>query len=327
MSRPRPRPRAPYAALIAIVLVGSGCSALGIGGEQLAAGDAVRAATDQPPAGTPAADDGWTAELQLPDGRLTARVAPLDEDDVPAEDTFEDQAFSIDGDATLVAVSWSLDQLVGVPFVAQSAVLDAGSVDDTVALVSGESRIPVDVEGLDHTGGFAYAAVPATDDLRLEVVFDGVAQSIGADSDAPHVDDAAQALYDPVGDGRAFTACRTTTSPASLKRTASCRARSAAWPWVSGLGWAENSGAEKSGAWQLVDLETSLGGADAAVTDTVVEANLDGAQPSAELSQSTDRQTTSALLAFPAGQRLQVSRTSTVDGADATMTGTLRLGS
>lgn len=313
----------PCAAATALLAVLTGCSALGIGADTLEAGDAIRAAEEVPAPGTPAADGGWSAELQLPDGLLTVRVAPLDDREVAAQDAFTGDAAEVDDGASLVAVSWSEETGAGVPEAVRSLVLDAGGVDDDLALVDGDRRISLEVDGLSRTGGFVYAAVGDVDGLAVEMVFDGVAQSVTADADAPQVDEAARALYAGAPGSPDRTDCLDSVTPASLERdgVASCRVRSAAWPWLVDGGWSDGD------PWQVVGLETTLGLASGDdVSDTEVTATVDGTAPVSEADQGGDELSTSSLLVFaPGGTDLQVQRTSTVAGASASLTGSATL--
>lgn len=309
----------------AALLLASGCSVLGGSGDGLAAGEVVRAATDAPAPGSGAADRGWTADLQLPDGRLTARIAPL-LDDTGVGTASGDDVTADDG-TTLVAVSWSSEAGAGVPAPAQASVLDP-RVPDELALVDGERRIPLEVDGLSRTRGFVYVALADPGDWAFEVVFDGVAQSATEGATAPHVDPAAEPLYAPEASGPAgYTSCFTAVTPASFTRTggsAFCRARTAAWPWVAGQGWSAD------GPWRVVQLETTLqpaAGGDAP-GDTEVSATLDGAAPVA--TSDDDRSgspgaTSSTLVFAPGGTRFEVRRTSTVGGDPVTLTGSLSL--
>ncbi|WP_418058878.1 hypothetical protein [Pimelobacter simplex] len=318
--------RAAALAVLATPLLAAGCAG---GSGDLAAGEVVRAATDAPAPGSPAAERGWTAELQLPDGRLTARIAPLPGTEVDAAGTFADEAVSADDDSTLVAVSWTTEAGAGVPTAAQTSVLDP-SVPDELALVTGdgedERRVPLEVDGLSRSAGFVYVALDDPADWGLEVVFDGVAQSVTEDAAAPHVDPAAQPLYDvPASAAAGYTSCRTTVTPAAFARTggsAFCRARTASWPWVAGQGWSAD------GPWRVVQLETTLQPSGSApVSATEVRASVDGRAPVATRDEDRGESgaTSSTLVFAPGGTRLEVRRTSTVGGDPVTLTGSLPL--
>lgn len=307
----------------ALVLLATGCSVLGGSGD-LADGDVVRATSEAPAPGSAAADRGWTAELQLPDGRLTARVSPLPGTELSASDTFTDEAVTADDGTTLVAVSWATEAGAGVPAAAQTSVLDP-RVDDEIALVDGERRIPLEADGLSRTAGFVYVALDDPGAWSFEVVFDGVAQSVSEGASAPHADPAAEPLYDPAPASTTdYASCRTAVTPASFTRTggsAFCRARTATWPWVAGPGWSS------AGPWHVVQLETTLQPGDGSpVAGSEVTATLDGAAPVATGDDAGSAGATTSTLVFaPGGTRLEVRRTGTVGGDPVTLTGSLPL--
>ncbi|GAA3685399.1 hypothetical protein GCM10022237_49820 [Nocardioides ginsengisoli] len=313
--------RAVAAAVLATPLLGAGCSVLDSTDDL--SGKAVRAAADAPPRSSAAAHDGWTAEFQLPDGRLTARIAPLTDTKVRADQTFARQAVEAGDGTTLVAVSWASEAGAGVPPVAQTMVLDP-RVEDELALVDGDQRVPLEVDGLSRTKGFVYAAVTDPAHLRLEVVFDGVTQAIAAGADAPHADPAAQPLYDATQASPAdYTDCVAAVTPASFTRrggSAFCRARTASWPWVAGSGWSDGR------PWQLVQLETTMHPADGGVVrDTKVAATLDGQAPAATSGGDQSGESTSSILVFPSGTHFAVRRTSTAPSGPLTLRGSLDL--
>ncbi|WP_418063260.1 hypothetical protein [Pimelobacter simplex] len=308
------------AAATAVLLLSSGCAVLGGSGDELAAGEVVRATTDAPAPGSDAADRGWTADLQLPDGRLTARIAPLPEAGTAATDDV-----TADDGTTLVAVSWATEAGAGVPAPAQTSVLDP-RVPDELALVAGDRRIPLEVDGLSRTKGFVYVALAEPGDWAFEVVFDGVAQSVTEGATAPHLDPAAEPLYAPAtSEATDYTSCLSAVTPASFTRTggsAFCRARAASWPWVAGEGWSTG------GPWHVVQLETTLQPAAGTAVGADVSATLDGAAPVA--TNDDDRSgspgaTSSTLVFAPGGTRFEVRRTSTVGGDPVTLTGSLSL--
>ncbi|WP_377322584.1 hypothetical protein ACFJIY_24280 [Pimelobacter simplex] len=309
------------AAATAVLVLASGCTVLGGSGDDLAAGEVVRATTDAPAPGSDAAERGWTADLQLPDGRLTARIAPLPDAGTAATDDV-----TPDDGTTLVAVSWATEAGAGVPAPVQTSVLDP-RVPDELALVAGDRRIPLEVDGLSRTEGFVYVALAEPGDWAFEVVFDGVAQSVTEGATAPHVDAAAQPLYAPAAsEATDYTSCLSAVTPASFTRTggsAFCRARTASWPWVAGQGWSVG------GPWHVVQLETTLQpAAGTAVVGAEVSATLDGAAPVA--TSDDDRSgspgaTSSTLVFAPGGTRFEVRRTSTVGGDPVTLTGSLPL--
>ncbi len=212
----------------------AGCSLLGSDLEP--GGDAVRADTPAPPAALDGATSTWEGELQLPDGLLTVSAVTLDRSEVPAIDTFEGEDVGV-ADGSLTAVSWQLELGAGLPAAARQ-VVQLPDLDTELWLDDGTDRTRLDVEGLDRTEGFVWAAVADPDALSFVVEYDGSELVLAHDGSA-----AGDGRVRLMADAEPGDPTATCLDEPRTELVVSCRAGLTRWPWLPDLGWAEASGA------------------------------------------------------------------------------------
>ncbi|MBZ5737487.1 hypothetical protein [Nocardioides mangrovi] len=244
------------AALVPVVaLAAAGCALLGGGAD---AGDTVAAEVQA--LGTDA------AVVQLPTGRLSVLLGePVDS--VAADEAADQEDHDPPDGGAFVGVGWTFDPGAGLSTTQKAMVLD-DDVTPTVTLVAGGDRYPID-QALDDDPAL-FVAVAGSDDVRLEVDFDGVVQTVSSGGRVDEGD--AAALYDATGSRAPLIDCsdQRLRPPADLDLL--CSAELDLVPYVSGPGWAD-AGA----AWAVVRLETTVSGVE--VTSTEDSSTLDGDDP------------------------------------------------
>ena len=307
------RPLRPGLLLLPALAVLAGCSLLGSDLEP--GGDAVRADTLAPPAALDGTTSTWEGELQLPDGLLTVSAVTLDRSEVPAIDTFEGEDVGVT-DGSLTAVSWQLELGAGLPDAARQ-VVQLPYVDTELWLDDGNDRARLDVEGLDRTEGFVWAAVADPEALSFVVEYDGSELVLAHDGSAAG-DGRARLMVDAApGDPTA-----TCLDEPRTELVVSCRAGLTRWPWLPDLGWAEGAG------WRLVDLESSLGPADGSgLSDPELGATLGGQEALDTVDLTDDPLVVRRVLVFAPGDddTLEVRRSAVVDGEPVELTGSAAL--
>lgn len=195
------------------------------------------------PDARPADVDGTQLWVQLPTGRVTVTVgAPVST--IPAAEVGGGQAIDAGGGREFLPVAVAYDDLVGVPHDAPQADTDPTELT-RLDLHVGERthRVPF-AEG----GRTSYLEVAkgASDDLRLDVAFDGVAQSV--DAAGQRVTGVAAGLYD------ASTRTALESCGEQVERT--CRYNLWEYPYVEGLGWASQR--QPDATWVVATAQTWL---------------------------------------------------------------------
>ena len=295
----------------------AGCSLLGSDLEP--GGDAVRADTLSPPAALDGATSTWDGELQLPDGLLTVSTVTLDRSEVPAIDTFEGEDVGV-ADGSLTAVSWQLELGAGLPAAARQ-VVQLPDLDTELWLDDGTDRTRLDVEGLDRTEGFVWAAVADPDALSFVVEYDGSELVLAHDGSAAG-DDRVRLMADAEpGDPTATCLDEPASAPEAdpgIDLVVSCRAGLTRWPWLPDLGWAEGAG------WRLVDVESSLGPADGSgLSDPELAVTLGGQEALRTVDLTDDPLVVRRVLVFAPGDddTLEVRRSAGIDGEPVELVG------
>lgn len=239
------------AAVLACVLSGAMLSACGdarnadVGAVVLAAKQAV---------------DGETGWVQLPTGQLEVTVSEPHEligDEVAAKDDAPPSGL-------FVAVGWQFHPGKGVPAeLAALMMAPTGSEPAaTVALQVGRLSAKVgDAYGTNGASGDVLTKLvrlpegTSTEDIHVQVVFDGVPQTL-TPATGDRDEGAAAGLYS-MESGFAQVPCQVSLSPKTVSGRPSCRMEAAWLPYASGLGWAAQSG-NGPGRWLAVHAVTDL---------------------------------------------------------------------